>query len=373
MLLYLFPIFFLLFLEKINANRKIVCLFLLYLMFFICFGYMCGSDWRSYEMIYSDIEIEKISYFLLFYEPGFLLYTLFFKFIGFDFWEFHVLTKVFVFWIFVYHLYYFLIDKKDVFLSLTLFLSSAGYFFFIDCPFRNLIAWGIVLFSFKYLFRRKFWHFLLIVVLSSSFHTSMLFLVPIYWISNLKLSTRQYVFIYILFFVSFSSREVIMTLLYPMTLIHPILLSRFDSYSEVSDVSAASGYSLGLLVQLLYFFLFVRQHDRFVAFSKYGNCFFNLTFLYFVFYRIALVIPVLSRFQFDLNIFYIVSLPFIIENFTNFSKLIFKYIVYILSALFIIVSVTSTTKYLPYTNYIYYKITLDLHLSITDKIERINL
>ncbi|WP_196245420.1 EpsG family protein, partial [Bacteroides fragilis] len=100
---------------------------------------------------------------------------------------------------------------------------------------------------FKYLFRRKFWHFLLIVVLSSSFHTSMLFLVPIYWISNLKLSTRQYVFIYILFFVSFSSREVIMTLLYPMTLIHPILLSRFDSYSEVSDVSAASGYSLGLL------------------------------------------------------------------------------------------------------------------------------
>lgn len=357
MILYFLPILFLFFLDITGYNQKRLILFLIYLMFFICFGYMSGSDWRSYEMIYTEIQTDNLSYFFLFYEPGFLLYVFLFKFLEIGFWEFHILTKIIIFWIFVFHLYKFVIRKRDIYLSLALFLSTAGYFFFIDCPFRNLIAWGISLFSFKYLFQRKIWQFSVIVLISSLFHTSMLFLIPIYWLSNLKFSSKQYVLIYLFILIVFYNKSVIMTLLYPISTLNPLLAARFDTYSENLSVSTAAGYSLGLLIQLVYLGLFIRLREKFVNTVAYGNILFNLTFLYFIFYRIALVIPVLSRLQFDLNIFYIVSMPFLIHNFTSRSKNMFKYLVYVISCLFIYVSVTSTTKYLPYTNYIYYKIT----------------
>ena len=61
-------------------------------MCFLCFGYMTGSDWRSYEPIYNEIDFNNLFY-NYFFEPGYYIYMLIFKFLKIGFGHFSFLQK----------------------------------------------------------------------------------------------------------------------------------------------------------------------------------------------------------------------------------------------------------------------------------------
>lgn len=102
--IYIF-IFSLLFIPQIFdqgkfRNRNLIIYFFI-LPLFICGGYMVGSDWRAYEIIYNETNsIEDV--FLFYKELGYILLGYLFKIIGFSFWQYAILIKFIGYYIFLY-------------------------------------------------------------------------------------------------------------------------------------------------------------------------------------------------------------------------------------------------------------------------------
>ena len=48
--------------DKMRPNSKVRKVFILWLYIFLCFGYMTGSDWRSYENEYITGSVKSWNY-----------------------------------------------------------------------------------------------------------------------------------------------------------------------------------------------------------------------------------------------------------------------------------------------------------------------
>lgn len=96
MFLYFIPPI-LLYIGQISFKRSnaYYCFCVLYIVFFLCFGYMCGSDWRNYEMYYEGIDSTNLILYLLRMEPGYVLLMYLSKILGIGFWEFAIFLNVY--------------------------------------------------------------------------------------------------------------------------------------------------------------------------------------------------------------------------------------------------------------------------------------
>ena len=61
-----------------------------------------------------------------------------------------------------------------------------GYYFTAFITLRNSVALGILLFSYDYIVERKFWRYLLVIMIAALFHISVLFFLPAYFLTKLK-------------------------------------------------------------------------------------------------------------------------------------------------------------------------------------------
>ena len=99
MIVYFIPILLCLltpfFRELADSRRWYICLGILLCLFY-CFGYMTGSDWRTYEDWYNCLDFNKF-YFGYRNEPGYYLYMMLFKKIGVTFWAYFIFTKSLIF------------------------------------------------------------------------------------------------------------------------------------------------------------------------------------------------------------------------------------------------------------------------------------
>ena len=85
MLVYFIPILvILLFSVSITKSEKKKRNLIIALMLFLCFGYMTGSDWRSYEQCYHDGFLLRLT------EPGYMWLSNRCSEIGIPFWLFHI-------------------------------------------------------------------------------------------------------------------------------------------------------------------------------------------------------------------------------------------------------------------------------------------
>ena len=102
----------------LRVHKTLIILFQIYICVFLCFGYMCGSDWRSYENMYNSYSVEDISLI----EPAYYTCALLCKSIGLSFWPFFITLKVILFGVLNAFLYRF--SRKDYFLVLCFSLNS---------------------------------------------------------------------------------------------------------------------------------------------------------------------------------------------------------------------------------------------------------
>src|SRR5690606_9649569 len=91
-------------------------------MLFFCFGYMTGSDWRTYELFYTTPvnDVVAISYF----EPGYILLNNIFRFLGLEFWHWFIVIKciTYIIWLWFFNKF----SGQYFFLVLFFFLGSYG-------------------------------------------------------------------------------------------------------------------------------------------------------------------------------------------------------------------------------------------------------
>ena len=102
---------------------------------------------------------------------------------------------IFVVTLMVYALYYVNIKRYALDYRIALLLFLGLLFFFTFTYLRQMLGVGIAALSLKYVYERKLWKFLALVLLAASFHNSAIILLPVYFIPIKKYSAGTIVVI----------------------------------------------------------------------------------------------------------------------------------------------------------------------------------
>lgn len=296
MYIYFIPLLLLFILAKYRVSGKIVFCTILILMCFLCFGYMTGSDWRSYETDYYSGFTTRLV------EPGYMFLSNLFSSMGIDFWVFHILFKCISF-LLISFLLLKLVDGLNPFFSFALWYASFGLYMFIDCPFRNLIACGIGAYSFVLLLKNRLIAYYVTCIIAMSFHLSAVILLLVPFCDFNKFKTRTLVFIYIsiLIVLGFGGADFLLNVVH--SYLPPILVGRIDYYSG----SSGSVFSTGLILRLICLYLITRYRNNIVNDNQYGIYVFSITYLYLLLSLVYYVFPMLFRAALFLGPFYVAA------------------------------------------------------------------
>lgn len=292
-----------------SGNRRI---YMVWLFIFLCFGYMCGGDWRSYETQYYDVSGEDWRYQT---EPFSLFCFKYMHYVIPDFWLFCGVCKCF----YLYSLYK-LIKKvtPNYTTVLALLMPISLCFMLISNPFRYMMglipinyAIGMIIDAIESN-RRSFSIYLKVVplvIVALCFHnTCAIFLVLfplLIFVKSLAKTNRCVLmgsFIIVIFLMSDVSfinaqKEAInqyFTLMYSV--------KDYSSWYESSDNSSL--FSIGNMIQIFLFVIVLISRDSVVGKFKHSESVYTFTILYFFLDRAFLLIPTAFRFAIPFGYFF---------------------------------------------------------------------
>lgn len=321
------------------------------IIFVISSGYMCGTDWRNYELMYEEFGKEasfEVTDWTL--EPFYILLNKIFNRLNVGFWMFFIFIKLCVSIILFKSLRQ-ICPTDKFYLSLLSFLSFFGFFMLIDNPMRNVIAVAITLTAMPYLYKGKIINYLFIVFIAFLFHYSAIFMLLIYPIIRSSISNKKWFFVYIFVNVIFVKPDILFQIADFVLVPFPFLSWKVDSYMDQLDtVAKGKLFSLGLLVHLVFFILILNSR-KVIEMIPNGKYIFNLAVLFPIVFRMGLTSLVFSRFQLYLSLFYVVAISCTVSLFNIKSRIFYKIYVITISVCSCYQIVTSDYRYIPYTNY----------------------
>lgn len=354
MLLYFGIVLICIILDYVSVFRheKIKIAVSLLVSIFLCFGYMTGSDWRTYELMYYDVDIKEPLKAQI--EWGYHVYMLLFRLLSIDFWSFFIFTKVILYSIIVRFIL--LYNKDKFYITLAFFISFFGLSLFIDNPMRNLIAVSIFLFSIKYIIQRKLFKYMLIILFASLFHISTLLLFPIYWLVNFDFGKKKLIIVYVVFNILLWLFDSQLKALFNFETGIPFIDSKISFYfgdDGTGDTYTENRiFSLGLMVRFLLFFILVYSEKQIK--DRFGFVFFNLVILSFFLHRLGIGIPLFARFLLFVSVPFSIVMIELVNSFEKKSRPF--YLGFIISIIFYttFTIITIDYKYIPYSNYLTY-------------------
>ena len=183
--------------EKRNWKRFIVFV----VIFLLAFSYQMGTDWLNYQYFY-DYDVPNIKLnnlfsnfqFMFSSEKGFVLLNILFYNLGFNY---ELFTGI-VIGSCLFLILNFIEKKSDnfyfsFFLSIVMFLF--GYS--LEPVLRQLIALALIITGFKYIEKRCFFKYLLIIILAVQFHLSAFIAIFFYFLEKIKLNKKRAFLIFI--------------------------------------------------------------------------------------------------------------------------------------------------------------------------------
>ena len=296
-----------------------------YLSFLMFFSYLTililtgtrdnvGTDYSHYRWIFNIAQKGGV-YAVV--EPGYWLLNILFS--NFEEGHRYVLALMAVL---TYSVLFLIAKEEDVMPLFVPFLFSFGFIFFSNNIVRQSLAIALFIYSIRFIEERKFWRYILSVLLIFMFHTSAILLVPFYWIGRIRLSKSYWVLV-ILCSIIFYKINIFHSLISLVALLIPkyatfIGLAGHDEFKGGLGLSLILLIILGISVAL--FAEFVQRNERHrIYFNLFlmGVCFSIMLFNSAYFYR------------FTFYMFYIVVflIPIIVKNIEkiNFSRITFAY------------------------------------------------
>lgn len=201
--------------------------------------------------------------------------------------------------------------KSDsVWLSVIVYITLMYFFSSLNAV-RNSLAYTILLYSNDYIVKRKLTKFSLVVLLATSFHFSVLFYFPIYFLYHLKLNPKNILIISIGVFLLMRAVTPLLTML---TAIHP----RWDAYLQDDFYQSAFANILIFFVQLALFLLAIKRESTSLSkLSGEHKLYMMLMFMSVLMAFCAIDVMMISRF---VTIFSIISIVYIPNLLLNPSK-----------------------------------------------------
>lgn len=334
--------------SRLKHCRQIRIVYVVWLFIFLCFGYMTGSDWRSYELEFYD---SSFFFHSATYEFGFWLVLDILHSVFKDFFIVLALLKI------IYLLSFIILAKalSKQWITLVAFsLPLCLVFMLIDNPLRFMCANVFINFAILFFIKGKNSQGVVLALLASLFQMTSLVTLPLLLVLFIRekicaikpiFLIATYVTIFILVVIMFSSFSSRISGVY-------LFLNSLGSkdYNSYLVQSSESAFSLGSLKNF-FLFLFIVFNRKSILRCKHGDLIFCFSILYFYLYIMAILVPTGFRMAIPFALFVACALLILVSS--NVHKL-YRYILYPLILLLFFLQINSTYVFVPYTNSIPY-------------------
>lgn len=280
-----------------------------------------GTDWFSYYDFYKNCLNSEYNF-----EIGYVWFNkLIYSFTGGNYTIFLLIHAFFVYFSFQQ-----LFKNYSVYPILSLLILYSSILPYLGMN-RQLIAIAICLFSVKFIIERKFWSWLILILLAISFHASAIMFIVSYFL-NRKLSVKTVVIFSILALIVAMSGVVNLLPLDFFNNFGSHIADRGETYMNMdqSYVSTTMNTFLGIAKRGIWIVLLLIVRDRFND-NIYYNLFFNILFAGFIMYMLfsgTVLQFVVGRGLLYFSLFETIMIPFVLKAFDrSYQFLIFIFII----------------------------------------------
>ena len=322
---------------------NVVCLTGIFTLLFAVSAcrYQVGNDYTRYEEFFHLIPLKQV----VPTEFGFNQIVLFMQFL------FGINTKLTIFALFAFVTVFFMVkavyDQSENFLfSFFLFMTLSYYFQSLNTV-RYYLAWAVAVFSMKYVLKKQYGRFILLILFTATIHKSVLLVIPVYLLANLKWKRWQ---LFLLAAVSASGIFLKDLYLKAVVLLYP-------SYENTSYLDG--GTSVINIVRIIGVLLFTLIYYRqAVAQDEQNRFYFHLNIFALLLYLCGSFIPEISRVGYYMTAGHIFLLPSVVAKIEDQKQRRFWTAVIVLAAvlyfgIFLIKAQDLLVRIVPYHTWIF--------------------
>lgn len=252
-------------------------------------------------------------------------------------------------WIFLKALYE---QTEDFPLAFFLFMTLGIYFRTFNTV-RYYFVLAITLYSFRYIFRKEYGKFILLIVLAAFFHKSVLVVIPIYLIANMTWKKWHMTVL--------TAGAVGMVVF--QDLIMKIALELYPSYKDTIFLQTETGLSgnlMSILRCVAVLALAVICYQDSWKENKENRFYFKLNFLAILLYLCGSFLPLVGRIGYYLMTSHVLFIPAILGSIKNEKKKkIFTALVIIAGVIYFLLFLRSANqpgvRVLPYKSWLFYE------------------
>ena len=351
--------------KALMKNYRLRSIYIVWLYIFLCFGYMTGADWRSYEE-------EFYNWNRVFTKDYGYVYTMNFlhNYID-DFWVLYDGFRCLYLWSVIK-----LLKKVTPYwLSALSFLMPMSLLSLtIDSPFRFMIALTLLNFAFIYLFKAKYIPAILLCIIAAFFHASIIVLIPLVFLLKTNIFVKANNWILILIYIAVIVFSTSLESINELQTLVGLAFSDFglNSYKSYEAEVSANVFTFGLVLHNVIFIFILLTKDIVTRNTLSGSTVANMTILYFFVQRLGSTIPTGHRFcwlftvfeaAYFMNLFHIDDLKWNLNNIILYNSKFVRRIkfIFVIFAFYygssMIKTIVNHFAYIPYTNSIPYILT----------------
>ena len=252
-------------------------------------------------------------------------------------------------WIFLKVLYE---QTEDFSLAFFLFMTLGIYFRTFNTV-RYYFVLAITLYSFRYVLRKEYGKFIILIGLAALFHKSVLVVIPIYFIANMSWKKWHMVILGLGAAAMVIFRDFVMK----------IALELYPSYKDTIFLETETGLSgniMSIVRCVMVLGLAVICYGESVKDKRENEFYFKLNFLAIVMYLCCSFLPLVGRIGYYLMTSHILFLPSILGNIRNEKKRkILTILIIIACVIYFVLFLRSANqpgvRVLPYKSWLFYE------------------
>lgn len=270
-----------------------------------------GNDYKNYAITCHEIWVNGY----VVTEIGFnLLVKLIYTLVGCENYIFVFAVFAFVTtWIFLKCFYR---DSDNFFLSMFLFMTL-GFYFRTFNTVRYYFVLAVALYSLRYVVKKEYIKFLLIICVSTLFHKSVLFVIPVYLMAAYVSKKWHYVVLGVVGVLCVIGKDIIME----------IALMLYPSYENTSYINGNGGLISNIISNasaigkcFLVLFLCLVFYKTAIANNRANRIYFNLNNFALLLYVCGYFLPLLSRFTYYMTVPHLLLVPGVIGQIQDAKK-----------------------------------------------------
>lgn len=272
--------FFLLFLTELSnkKNKRMEKIIIVGITMILGLYYRTtASDWVAYRLLYENV-LPKLSLnsilnskMIFNMDRGFVLLSYFFYklTVGYNIFQALIIGSC------TFFLLYFIKDRTSNFYIAIIFLLSNFFNLYVSEPIlRQLIAITIIVYGVYYIENKKFFKYIITVLIATQFHLSAIICICFYFLNYIKIDLKRSIFIFILGFLLFLNIEFLFK---GVTVVFPSL-SHYYSYIKYNSEINKSFFNYIRIIFLISMYIICLNNKK----NKINNVYIGITLGYLI-------------------------------------------------------------------------------------------